>query len=854
MSRLRKLFKDPIGFSKDAFAKRGYALPSFSKNNDVPTYFAFGFSPWKAILRANFPDRHIQFYPTNISRIQFFGEVLPRLRKNSQSKILIWGMKAPDYVLHEVRQRNLPTLFVEDGFIRSIELGSKKTPPLSLTLDSRSPYFDSTRETDLEILLRQYEVAPDLAAEAEKLIDSIKRSNISKYNYLEDIDVSTIYGPKNRRRILVLGQVETDASLTFGSVQGHDVETLISTAIDENPSAQIIFKPHPEQDLSKLGSISNRVLFLEKSISLPSSFKTIDHVYTLTSLGGLEALIHGISVTTMGAPFYSNWGLTDDRVKISRRSRDRSLKELVAISYIVYPKYFHPFTGQPSECWATINYLSSTRRNLHRDSSDLSKSLLNQRQYEEWSLPSLAENSKLLVNANSISAPEYVRLERLARRAGIKIVNGSFRLPVDAERIYGILQSGLENIKISIDREPLRLIFGSSAPIHKDTEIPLLACLKPEVSDISLQRLHMSLLIETGNWQDALKLSLEDPCPPANLNPSRIALDGGIYTPEVISKIPSVSSAYESKPNDRDLQYYLRKIWRIVGVTSFSKELFEQAATKRETLHFETLMLLAAFFVEAGKVSVAVELAQRAALQERASWKWTRYAALSNVLFQEGLTRDNWAAEDSELYHQLVENSGRFETMVGRYKHSLAIVGNSPILRGMHRGPEIDGKDLIIRFNSAVRDYPFALDTGKKLDILVLNPDFTQTSRMDFSKVPLAVISDGDLYGSKNLHAKLKEIRSKCQVQLLNSAVDRTVVSKIQSTPSSGLKTLYWIYSIFGPIPRSCVYGFSLNDQGAGTATSYSKDTAIRLPVIHNWQAEASLFEQLLTSETQFLT
>ena len=64
----------------------------------------------------------------------------------------------------------------------------------------------------------------------------------------------------------------------------------------------------------------------------------------LSSLGGFEALIRGIPVTTYGFPFYAGWGLTEDKffsksIK-DRRKRKLTLEELVYISLIEYPYYF----------------------------------------------------------------------------------------------------------------------------------------------------------------------------------------------------------------------------------------------------------------------------------------------------------------------------------------------------------------------------------------------------------------------------------------------------------------------------------------------------------------------------------
>jgi len=58
----------------------------------------------------------------------------------------------------------------------------------------------------------------------------------------------------------------------------------------------------------------------------------------------MEALLRGKEVVCLGAPFYSNWGLTDDRQIVDRRNRQRSLIELFTISYILFPIYIDVHT------------------------------------------------------------------------------------------------------------------------------------------------------------------------------------------------------------------------------------------------------------------------------------------------------------------------------------------------------------------------------------------------------------------------------------------------------------------------------------------------------------------------------
>ena len=57
-------------------------------------------------------------------------------------------------------------------------------------------------------------------------------------------------------------------------------------------------------------------------------------VHTMTSLVGFEALLRGLSVHVYGLPFYAGWGLTSDRHAHPRRTRRRTLDELVALTLI----------------------------------------------------------------------------------------------------------------------------------------------------------------------------------------------------------------------------------------------------------------------------------------------------------------------------------------------------------------------------------------------------------------------------------------------------------------------------------------------------------------------------------------
>jgi capsular polysaccharide export protein len=142
---------------------------------------------------------------------------------------------------------------------------------------------------------------------------------------------------------------------------------LIWLARRENPDAQIIYKPHPEilhgtaETISNIDEIRGVAQVLERDISLADAMETVDHVYTITSLSGFEALLRGIKVTTLGCPFYSGWGVTDDRQPNNRRTRKLTVEQIFAGAYILYAKYLDPVTKNQIEIEDALAILAEMR-------------------------------------------------------------------------------------------------------------------------------------------------------------------------------------------------------------------------------------------------------------------------------------------------------------------------------------------------------------------------------------------------------------------------------------------------------------------------------------------------------------
>lgn len=271
--------------------------------------------------------------------------------KPSDRVTLVWANRAPA-VPGAAR--------VEDGFLRSRGLGAALTPPLSLVADDLGIYYDPTRESRLERLIESPPVGAE--ARAARLVAQILQARLTKYN----LRAAPVALPDTRGRavILVPGQVEDDASIRLGAGAERTNLALLQRVRAENPDAFLIFKPHPDveaglrsgaigdDDLSRLADLvarnSDPVALLEQ----------VDAVWTITSTLGFEALLRGVPVTTLGAPFYAGWGLSRDLGPVpARRVARPSLHAFVHACLIAYPRYRDPVTGLPCPPEAAVAHL-----------------------------------------------------------------------------------------------------------------------------------------------------------------------------------------------------------------------------------------------------------------------------------------------------------------------------------------------------------------------------------------------------------------------------------------------------------------------------------------------------------------
>ncbi|MFT5632068.1 MAG: capsular polysaccharide export protein [Gammaproteobacteria bacterium] len=234
---------------------------------------------------------------------------------------------------------------VEDGFIRSRGLGAELVPPLSLVTDDIGIYYDPSRPSRLEqMIAHRAEMRLDQIARADALIQSLTSQGISKYN----LGGTAVELPKGER-VLVVGQVEDDASIRLGAGEISTNRALLENARAAHPDAVLIYKPHPDVTAGlRTGAFdaSDLADLVLPDADISTLLTEVSELWTMTSLTGFEALLRGVHVVTTGAPFYAGWGLTQDLGDVPpRRRADVTLAGLVHATLIDYPRYFDPKTG-----------------------------------------------------------------------------------------------------------------------------------------------------------------------------------------------------------------------------------------------------------------------------------------------------------------------------------------------------------------------------------------------------------------------------------------------------------------------------------------------------------------------------
>jgi capsular polysaccharide export protein len=282
--------------------------------------------------------------------------------------VLAWGRKpsarrAQAWAL----ARGLPTVQVEDGFLRSVGLGGDE-PPWSLVLDDLGVYYDASAPSRLEVLIAGG-ADPDQTRRALALQQAWCQARVSKYNHAREAPAAVPQGA-----VLLVDQTAGDVSIHHGQATAASFTRMLEAALDEHPGLPLVLKTHPDVVAGRkagcLGSLSpaqrQRVTVLAQDVHPPGLLERVSAVYTVTSQLGFEALLWGLPLRCFGMPFYAGWGLSQDDLPAPPRRGPASLANLVHAALVAYPRYLQPEIRERCEPEQLLHWLALQRRQRER--------------------------------------------------------------------------------------------------------------------------------------------------------------------------------------------------------------------------------------------------------------------------------------------------------------------------------------------------------------------------------------------------------------------------------------------------------------------------------------------------------
>jgi capsular polysaccharide export protein len=318
-------------------------------------------------LRAFFSDlpKNEIFVTRNFKKMEL-------LKAQGIDRLYLWGKGNHPLAEQFAIKNKIPVYRMEDGFIRSLFLGSDLARPYSITIDSVGIYFDPSQESELERLLNHHTFSQEVLARAKLINRTIIEGKLSKYNHQKHDPISCSRKGYDKV-VLIPGQVEDDCSIILGGF-GMTNEKLILETRKSNPYSFIIYKPHPDVVVgNRKGQVDTEILrrtcnLVIENSSIDTCLEAADEVHTITSFCGFDALLRDKKVFTYGMPFYAGWGLTTDRLFCQRRVRRLSKFELIAGTLLLFPKYVDVKTGLPCELEAVLERIIAERQRYEASS------------------------------------------------------------------------------------------------------------------------------------------------------------------------------------------------------------------------------------------------------------------------------------------------------------------------------------------------------------------------------------------------------------------------------------------------------------------------------------------------------
>lgn len=286
--------------------------------------------------------------------------------------IVSWGGRMPAKTAAAIsRLRGLPNWNLEDGFLRSVGLGKAGAVPLSIVVDDLGLPVDANRPSRLERLIQGAD-GVQIGELGKAIREQIVRNKLSKYNHLPH-KAPTIERT-TKRRILLVDQVVGDISIGKALGSRASFERMLADA--QASGAQCVIRTHPDVMAGhRKGYLTTEIagksdgILLNDAVSVASVLDVVDEVWTVSSQFGFDALLRGIPVRCYAAPFYAGWGVTEDQfgvytkaVLADRRTRRRTVDQIAAAAFSLYPTYRDPADWRQIDVFQAIELIVTQQR------------------------------------------------------------------------------------------------------------------------------------------------------------------------------------------------------------------------------------------------------------------------------------------------------------------------------------------------------------------------------------------------------------------------------------------------------------------------------------------------------------
>jgi capsular polysaccharide export protein len=267
------------------------------------------------------------------------------------------------------RFRRLPHWYLEDGFLRSVGLGKSGAIPLSIVIDDLGLPVDANRPSRLERLI---EGAGEAGALGSAIREQIVLNRLSKYNHLPHRPPRI--EQRGKRRILLVDQVVGDVSVGRALGSQASFEKMLADGLASG--AQCLIRTHPDVMaglrkgyLTSDAAAKGGAIMIDDAVSVASILDVVDEVWTVSSQFGFDALLRGIPVRCYAAPFYAGWGVTQDHYGVytkaalaGRRTRLRTVDQIAAAAFSLYPTYRNPADWREINVFQAIELIVAQQR------------------------------------------------------------------------------------------------------------------------------------------------------------------------------------------------------------------------------------------------------------------------------------------------------------------------------------------------------------------------------------------------------------------------------------------------------------------------------------------------------------